>query len=41
MLTFHLLPDHIQTTLSRHDRRLLGQNVPFKPREVRAIRAWL
>lgn len=41
MNTFYLLPDDEQIPSSRHDRRLLGQKAPFKPREVWAIRAWL
>jgi integrase len=40
MITFYLLPDDMQTAPSRHDRRLLGQKAPLKPREVWVIRAW-
>ena len=41
MNTFYLLPDDGRTASSRHDRRLLGQKAPLKPREIWAIRAWL
>jgi hypothetical protein len=41
MSTFYLLPEDEKTPSPRHDRRLLGQKAPFKPREVWAIRALL
>ena len=38
MPDFYLLPDEIPASSPRHDRKLLGQKPPLKPREVWAIR---
>ena len=38
MPDFYLLPDEIDIPSPRHDRKLLGQKPPLRPREVWAIR---
>jgi integrase len=38
MPDFYLLPDEIPASSPRHDRKLLGQKPPLRPREVWAIR---
>jgi integrase len=38
MSDFYLLPDEIPAPLPRHDRKLLGQKPPLRPREAWAIR---